>query len=48
MLNEDQAIFAATLSRNTPQVVDFKLKLTRHLLRLVTTPSGSKPRARDE
>jgi phage regulator Rha-like protein len=29
MLTEDQAIFAATLSRNTPQVVDFKLKLTK-------------------
>jgi|GEM_PF-2899498 len=29
MLNEDQAIFVATLSRNTRQVVDFKLKLTK-------------------
>lgn len=29
MLNEDQAIFAATLSRNTKQVVTFKLKLTK-------------------
>lgn len=29
MLNEDQAIFAAALSRNTKQVVAFKLKLTR-------------------
>lgn len=29
MLNEDQAIFAATLSRNTRQVVAFKLKLTK-------------------
>jgi len=28
MLNENQAFFAATLSRNTQQVVDFKLKLT--------------------
>lgn len=28
LLNEDQAIFTATLSRNTRQVVDFKLKLT--------------------
>jgi len=29
LLNEDQAIFLATLSRNTRQVVDFKLKLTK-------------------
>jgi regulatory protein Rha len=29
MLNENQAIFLATLSRNTEQVVDFKLKLTK-------------------
>jgi len=29
MLNEDQAIFTATLSRNTKQVVAFKLKLTK-------------------
>ena len=29
LLNEDQAIFAATLSRNTRQVVDFKLQLTK-------------------
>ena len=29
LLNEDQAIFAATLSRNTSQVVNFKLKLTK-------------------
>jgi phage regulator Rha-like protein len=29
LLNEDQAIFAATLSRNTRQVVTFKLKLTK-------------------
>lgn len=29
MLNEDQAIFAGTLSRNTRDVVDFKLALTR-------------------
>ena len=29
LLNEDQAIFAATLSRNTRQVVVFKLKLTK-------------------
>ena len=29
MLNEDQAIFAATLSRNTKQVVAFKLQLTK-------------------
>src|SRR5258708_31229854 len=29
MLNEDQAIFLATLSRNTSQVVAFKLKLTK-------------------
>lgn len=29
MLNEDQAIFATTLSRNTRQVVEFKLKLTK-------------------
>lgn len=29
MLNEDQAIFASTLSRNTRQVVDFKLALTK-------------------
>ncbi len=29
ILNEDQAIFAATLSRNTRQVVAFKLKLTK-------------------
>ena len=29
LLNEDQAIFAATLSRNTKQVVDFKLALTK-------------------
>jgi phage regulator Rha-like protein len=29
MLNEDQAIFAATLSRNTRQVITFKLKLTQ-------------------
>lgn len=29
LLNEDQAIFLATLSRNTAQVVDFKLKLTK-------------------
>jgi hypothetical protein len=28
-LNEDQAIFASTLSRNTRQVVMFKLKLTK-------------------
>lgn len=28
MLNEDQSIFAATLSRNTEEVVDFKLALT--------------------
>jgi len=29
MLNENQAIFAGTLSRNTRQVVAFKLKLTK-------------------
>src|SRR4051794_8787416 len=29
LLNEDQAIFAVTLSRNTKQVVAFKLKLTK-------------------
>ncbi len=29
MLNEDQAIFAATLSRNTEEVVEFKLALTK-------------------
>jgi len=29
LLNEDQAIFAATLSRNTRQVVAFKLQLTK-------------------
>ena len=29
LLNEDQAIFVATLSRNTAQVVKFKLKLTK-------------------
>lgn len=29
MLNEDQAIFLATLSRNTSQVVKFKLQLTK-------------------
>src|SRR6185295_4534674 len=29
MLNENQAIFAAALSRNTKQVVAFKLKLTK-------------------
>ena len=29
LFNEDQAIFAATLSRNTRQVVTFKLKLTK-------------------
>src|SRR5947207_2044818 len=29
MLNEDQAIFASTLSRNTRKVVDFKLALTK-------------------
>jgi len=29
LLNEDQAIFLATLSRNTSQVVAFKLKLTK-------------------
>lgn len=29
LLNEDQAIFAATLSRNTRQVVAFKLQLTQ-------------------
>lgn len=29
MLNENQAIFLATLSRNTRQVVSFKLKLTK-------------------
>ncbi len=29
LLNEDQAIFAGTLSRNTRQVVNFKLKLTK-------------------
>jgi len=29
LLNENQAIFVATLSRNTRQVVDFKLQLTK-------------------
>lgn len=29
MLNEDQSIFAATLSRNTKEVVAFKLQLTK-------------------
>ncbi|TGO03600.1 hypothetical protein PN36_03860 [Candidatus Thiomargarita nelsonii] len=29
LLNEDQAVFALTLSRNTPQVVQLKLDLTR-------------------
>lgn len=46
MLNEDQSIFAATLSRNSKEVVAFKLKLTkafssaRELLTEVTTSKG--------
>jgi len=45
LINEDQAIFLATLSRNTRQVVDFKLKLTKAFAlarqQLQTAPSPS-------
>lgn len=37
LLNEDQAIFLLTLSRNTQQVVEFKLALTKEFAKLRRT-----------
>ncbi len=51
LLNEDQAIFLATLSRNTRQVVDFKLTLTKAFAlarQQLQTPSSSLNRLWDE